>query len=444
MSKRKDLPAVSIPPAIAAKVAANQQNVAEQLGRVLGTPNGNRQGGANDDAELAEIFNGLKGLSGDLKNFSQERRDIQSRLEGLEGLRASVQALEQHMAMHNQGAGDGGGFPVGLLGQQAVTALQEDGQFAAAAAAAQRGMKVSQFGARENIDGNIRYSQTNDGGGSSSSEGATYPTRPNRNPAIQLGGLRPLRLLDLMPSRPVGSDAFEYIELHATGDADYQETEGAEKAEIDFDGVLKSGSIATVAGHTTASKQVLADNAGLSAAIDTMIRHKVLSKLEHQLINGVGGQGKIEGLLAHAVTLVPTIGTTPADIIGESLVRQADKGYIPRVVLLNPLDWFRIQISKTDTEGEYLFGSPTMPVPPALWNVPVVWTPSVPQGTGLTVDTSFTTVLDREQMSVMIFNSHKDYATRNLILMLGELRAGLEVLDAWAVYKFDLEASSGL
>ena len=246
-----------------------------------------------------------------------------------------------------------------------------------------------------------------------------------------------------MPSRPTSSDAFEYIQLNATGDASEQVLEGDEKAEIDFEGELLNGAIATIAAHTTASKQVLADNAGLQAAIDRVIRHKVLSRLEHQLINGPGGQGKIQGLLDHATAFVPTIGSTPADIVGESLVQQANNGYLPNLILMNPLDWYRLQITKTETEGEYLFGSPTMPVPPALWNASVVSTPSVPEGTGLTVDTRFTTVLDREQMSVMVTNTHKDYFTRNLVKILGELRAGLEVTDAWAVYKFDLGFSSG-
>lgn len=51
-------------------------------------------------------------------------------------------------------------------------------------------------------------------------------------------------------------------------------------------------------------------------------------------------------------------------------------------------------------------------------------------------------VLDREQPSVMLSNSHKDYFTRNLVAILGELRAGLEVRDGFAVYRMDLNASS--
>src|SRR5690606_27816871 len=176
--------------------------------------------------------------------------------------------------------------------------------------------------------------------------------------------------------------------------------------------------------------------------IDGMIRNKLLSRLEHQLINGTGAQGKIKGFLALATAFTPVIGATPADRIGESLVTQLDSGYQPNLVIMNPMDWFRLQITKTATEEEYLFGSPTMPLPPALWNTPIVTTPSIAQGTALTVDTSFTTVLDRQTPSVMLSNSHKDYFTRNLVAILGELRAGLEVLDTGAIYELDLGVTS--
>lgn len=56
------------------------------------------------------------------------------------------------------------------------------------------------------------------------------------------------------------------------------------------------------------------------------------------------------------------------------------------------------------------------------------------------LDTSYTSVLDRQAVSVLISNSHKDYFTRNLILILAELRAGLEVLDTLAVRKTTLPA----
>lgn len=170
----------------------------------------------------------------------------------------------------------------------------------------------------------------------------------------------------------------------------------------------------------------------------------MLSRLENRIVNGTGGAGMIDGLLHQGTVFIPTIATTPADIVGEAMMRQADQNYLSSgaIIVLHPTDWFALQITKTDVEGEYLFGSPIMPVDPRLWNSVVVTSSSVPQGTGITIDPAFVTVLDREQLSVVISNSHADFFVRNLVAILAELRAGLEVLDPTAIYQFDLSAPS--
>ena len=230
------------------------------------------------------------------------------------------------------------------------------------------------------------------------------------------------------------------MKLSVTGDAAEQEQEGDTKAELDFEGALDTANIVTIAGWTAVSKQVLADNAALQAAIDRVIRQKVLSRLENRIINGTGGQGKIDGLLNQATVFVPTIGTNTPDVIGEALTRLDSYGYRPNLVLLNPLDFFEdIQIVK-DEDGNYVFGSPNAPQGPGLWNTVIVRTPAMPQGTGMVLDTSTVTVLDREQMSVVLSNSHADFFVRNLVAILGEMRAGLEVIDTSAIYKFELPA----
>ncbi len=356
-----------------------------------------------------------------------------------EDFNGRLQTVEQVIAQGAQGGGFSAGGIGPTLGASAFHKLEEDPAFQAAANAAQRGMKPSQFAARINLDGSINAALTSDGGTATS--GKTYPVPPQRGGII--GPVqRPLRLLDVMPSRPTSSDAVEYVQLGVSGDVSEQIAQGDTKAELDFEGTLERAEIATIAGWTSASKQVLADAQGLQQAIDQVIRNKLLSRLENQIINGPGTPGTIKGLLANATTFIPSIGTTPADVIGESLVRQANNGYLPGLILLNPLDWFRIQITKSATEEEYVFGSPTMPVPRALWNTPIVVTPSIAEGTGLTLDTGFTTVLDREQMTVAVSNQHSDFFIRNLVAILGELRAGLEVTDTWAVYKFDIPAAS--
>ncbi|MDH0632237.1 phage major capsid protein [Stenotrophomonas maltophilia] len=357
--------------------------------------------------------------------------------ERLNAFQADMQALQQTVAAgaHNLGPQFSTGPSVGT---RAAEAISTDPSFAAARDQAERNMKVSQFAARANIDASIKAALTNEGKGNTGDTG--IPSQAERR-GLFGPVLAPLRLLDVLPSRPTKSDAVEFIQFSGSGEAAEQEHEGDTKAELEFEGTAARAEIVTIAGWTTASKQVLSDAPALQAQIDRVIRHKVLSKLEDRLINGVGGQGKINGLWNQATALVPAIGETPADMIGESLVTMANAGYAPSIVLMNPLDWFRLQITrKNDTDDEYVFGSPTAPAAPSLWNTRIVPTPSMAGRRVLTIDTSLVTVLDREQMSVVLSNTHADYFVRNLVAILGELRAGLEILDTAAVRKFELPA----
>lgn len=377
-------------------------------------------------SELAETKEVVGEMLNGWKDFTQSQAGVQANLRQLEQM---VAKLDNEGGSYHAAAGPS-------IGTRAMDSLREDPAFTAAAEAVGRGMKPSQFAARINLDGSIKAALTNEGRGREGDTGIPGQSdhRGHVGP-VQ----RPLRLLDVLPSRPTTRDSVEFIQIGATGDAAEQIREGDEKAELEIDGTAQTANIVTIAAWTSASKQVLADHAALAQQVDRVIRHKVLSRLEHQIINGPGGDGRINGLLNQATVMVPAIGDTPADRIGESLVTLANGGYQPGLIVMNPMDWYRLQITrKNATDEEYVFGSPTAPAAPSLWNTPIVRTPSMPAGQVLTLDTGFVTVLDREQMTVMASNTHADFFIRNLVAILGEMRAGLEVLDPGAVHKFDL------
>lgn len=378
--------------------------------------------------DYVDISAEYKGVQASLSQVGEDLRSYRDETESTKReVLARMQAVEQYVVSEGFG-GSGTGAPQSMA-SRAIEELQENNAYAA--------LKDWNVGtARIKMQAGIRAALVNDGKGGVSDTGV--PSQPSRH-GLVAPVQRALRLLDVLPSRPVTADAVEFVQLTSTGSASEQNQEGDEKAAVEIEGTLRRVEIATIAAHTTASRQVLSDHAALQANIDAMIRNKLLTRLEHQIINGDGSTGKILGLTGQAMAFTPTIGTTPADIIGEALMRQADGGYQPNLVIMNPIDWFRIQVTrKTAGEEEYVFGSPTMPLPPALWNAAIVTTPSIAEGTALTVDTAFTTVLDREEPSVLLSNSHKDYFTRNLVAILGELRAGLEVLDTSAIYAMNL------
>ncbi|MDO8908751.1 MAG: phage major capsid protein [Pseudohongiella sp.] len=289
------------------------------------------------------------------------------------------------------------------------------------------------------VNSSIRAILTTDGWGDSNA--TSVPSQPQRVGVVGTPEA-PLRLIDALPAQPVTSDSIEYVKMTSSGEAGEQVKHGDEKAEVEFSGELERSDIATIAAHTTASKQVLDDNGNLANEIARMLNYKLAARVEHQLINGDGTPGKIKGLLLQAYHYIFSASPlSPADKIGAALTAMEMEGYQPSIVLMNPIDWFTIQTQK-DLQEQYLFGSPTSPQPPSIWTRRVVTSNSVPNGTVLCLDTNYIKLLDRERASVSMTNSYMDYFTRNLVKILGELRLGLAVYDEKACYRFSIADSS--
>lgn len=381
----------------------------------------------------AEVYSTISELSGDFKAMCSAVSGFKARVdEHTAELNARMQTLEQIVAKHDtQGSGrfmSGAGAGIAA---QALDGLREDGGF--------RHLAAGNMGtARITVPASISAALTQ---GSGTSSGG-MPSR------IEDGGIaapvaRPLALLDVLPRRPVTSDTVDFVQIRGDAEAGEQLIEGDEKQQIDLEGVPVRVEIATVAGWSPASKQVLSDHAGLQAVINTTLTNKVMAKLERLIIQGGTGSNasRIEGLLSQAIPFVPTVAQNQADVLGEAVASMRDAGYSPSIIVLNALDWFALQTIKTNDDA-YVMGNPAAPAAPALWGCAVVLSSSLQRGDALVIDPNHVSILDREAASVMVSNSHADYFTRNLVAVLAELRAGLEVRDTGALRLIDLSASS--
>lgn len=277
-------------------------------------------------------------------------------------------------------------------------------------------------------------------GDSASSNNLAMPTMADRVPGYHGFSLRNLRLLDVMPTLPCGSNFVEFVQIKWTGGADVQLEEGDEKAEIEFDGELKTANVSTIAVHTTCSAQVLDDNAMLQQELERIMRHNVAAKLEEQVITGAGTTGRILGLYLQAPEINSNRDPFP-ERIGDAIQQMETQGYTPNVVLMHPQNWFETSMLK-DADGNYIYGNPSSPAQPMLFNRPVVTSPSIPLNRALIGDTQKAPIRDRMQPSVLISRDHKDYATRNLVLILVELRAALTLLDTGAFRRVSLDPRS--
>lgn len=290
---------------------------------------------------------------------------------------------------------------------------------------------------RQTVPHGLRAALSNPGRGQESD--TAWQTEPQRLPGIQGIASQRLTLLEALPVLPVSGPTLEYVVLDGyVNGADYQIMEGDQKAETDLPTKLERAEVATIAHWLPASLQVLDDNAGLEGQVAQVLGISLRQKLEHELLVGVGGEGKIKGLISHAQAFTTTT-TGAAARIGQAITDLESAGWTASVIVLNPTDWFTIT-SERDTDGQYILGSPRDPSPPSLWGRAVILNPSMPTGSALIFDSTQVALLDRQQVTIEASRHDGNNFRRNMVTILAELRAGLAVYAPSATRLVELAA----
>lgn len=266
-----------------------------------------------------------------------------------------------------------------------------------------------------------------------------------RRPGVLPGAVRPLTIEGLFPSIPVATNAFEYVAESGFVNGAAFVAEGAQKpfGSVDFE--LKTGTIKTIAHMARVSKQLLADAAALAAYINQRMVYGVDLTVEDELVTGDGTGQHLSGILnagnytAHGQSLA-TLGTdaTLFDLILAAKTQVEASFFRPNVILLNPTNWSKMQMTKNKS-GDYYLGHPASVAPKTLWGLPVWTTPAIPADKFLVGDfTQAATLWTRQGMVVEAFEQDVDNVEKNLVTIRAERRLGFGVERATALVGGDL------
>lgn len=266
-----------------------------------------------------------------------------------------------------------------------------------------------------------------------------------RRPGVLPGAVRPLTIEGLFPSIPVATNAFEYVAESGFVNGAAFVAEGAQKpfGSVDFE--LKTGTIKTIAHMARVSKQLLADAAALAAYINQRMVYGVDLTVEDELVTGDGTGQHLSGILnagnytAHGQSLT-TLGSdaTLFDLILAAKTQVEASFFRPNVILLNPTNWSKMQMTKNKS-GDYYLGHPASVAPKTLWGLPVWTTPAIPADKFLVGDfTQAATLWTRQGMVVEAFEQDVDNVEKNLVTIRAERRLGFGVERATALVGGDL------
>lgn len=273
---------------------------------------------------------------------------------------------------------------------------------------------------------------------------------PQRVPGIVVTPQQRLFIRDLLPGGRAMSNMIEYVrETGFTNNAaPVSENPSVVKPESDLEFELDNAPIATIAHWIRASKQVLQDAGMLASYINGRLMYGLKLKEELQLLKGSGTGLNINGLYTQATAYsdpgVIVQNETFIDRLRIAMLQVTLAEYEADGIVLNPIDWCSIELTKTD-DNAYLFATPRGIATPGLWGRPVVPTKAMTAGDFLTGAFGMgAQIWDREDANVTISNQDRDNFVKNMVTILCEERVGLTVYRPEAFVKGDFDGLSSI
>lgn len=289
--------------------------------------------------------------------------------------------------------------------------------------------------------------------------------RRDRDPEVyrSIGGMRPIRIRDLIPSIPTTSNSVEIMrQTSATGNAEPQGTvagigagEFVAKKQSNLTWELVIVNISTIAHWVPASRQVLTDAPMLQGLIDSELSYGLQLESDAQLLFGDGLGQNMTGIMNDAaINDIGQIaaGTLPADLPAAMIdhIRKAktqlqvNEYYGVNGLVMNPVDWETFETAKA-TDGHYILVSnaATSAEPSEVWRIPVVITNAMPTGQFLIGDWMIgAKIYDRESVSIRVSESHAEFFIKNAAAILGEERYSIAVNRPLAFAKGDFNVAT--
>lgn len=244
-------------------------------------------------------------------------------------------------------------------------------------------------------------------------------------------------------------NAYQYIKygftttLTATGPAVV--SEGSAKPESNYSGIIKTGTIKTLAHWTKMTEQMIADNGNIVAFINDDMQYQLNKVIDAQIVNGTGS-GQLEGLSASGnyTDYITGAGIDTGDTVIDLILKVKTKMEAANVrnisLLLNPVDWCKVLCSKNVNKDYLIPGIVDIPQQ-RIWGVPVILSGSVTSGKfhmGNFYEGG--KIFERQGVTVEMARSGDDFE-KNLMTLRVERRMDFAVVQPKALAYGDFSVS---
>ncbi|PIL41968.1 phage major capsid protein [Massilia eurypsychrophila] len=266
----------------------------------------------------------------------------------------------------------------------------------------------------------------------SASNSAGQGVNPQVLPGVLTMPARRLTIRDLVAPGRTASNLVRYLKETGFTNNAAPTGEGTRKPESTITYALTDASVKKIAHFIKASSEILEDFPALQSQIDGRLTYGLDFIEEGQLLKGSGSGNNLNGIYTQATAYsapMAITGATRIDTLRLMLLQAELAEYPSDGIVLNPIDWAGIELTK-DSTGQYIIGNPQGTLSPTLWSRPVVATQA------MTVDTALVgafklaaQIFDRSDAGIVISTENEDDFVNNLVTILIERRL------AFAVYR---------
>ncbi len=269
---------------------------------------------------------------------------------------------------------------------------------------------------------------------------------PDFKPIVDQFYQRPLTVRDLVTLGDTSGDTVEYVRITGVTNQAAFTAEAANTTDGDASGRKPESAMAfervsetvkTLAHWIPVTNRALADAGQLRTYIDNFLLYGIQEELEDQILQGNGSGENFTGIFNTPNINFQSFSTDVLKTARKARTLVSLYGRTqPTAYLMHPLDWEAIDLT-VDSNNAYYFGGPRALGQKTLWGLPVVESEGCTQGEALVGNFKSAILWDRSQSQISMSNSHNDFFTRNLVAVLGEMRAAFGVIRAKAFAQFE-------
>ena len=166
---------------------------------------------------------------------------------------------------------------------------------------------------------------------------------------------RQIHLRDLLRSSTIEQNGvFKFAKKTGGEGAPAVQTEGASKAQVDYDFTISEVTPKTIAAYSKISKQMLSRLTWLQSFVSTQMVNDLLN-VEDTLLYDYAGTGAFAGLYESASTYTPsgtvTIASNRWDKLANAIAQLKALRFAPSAILVNPIDEMELLINKESGAG---------------------------------------------------------------------------------------------